>query len=142
MIGENNKHQDELSNIMNGLAESVLEMPDDEIEAEIREEGDDTEDIRQVLLNAVKFCRQENLREARERYEKNLISFQETKFDLPDSPEEKRSLIQSILESLAPRRQLTAQFRDFENMPDEDLDGVLLQLFALQSAENHKTEEE
>jgi hypothetical protein len=77
------------------------------------------------------------LRDARHRYEKKIFSFRETKFDLPDSPDEKRHLIQALLGSLAAQSQarVTAQFREFENLPDEDLDGVLQQIYALQAAE-------
>lgn len=138
MLKEKDKYQDELANIMNGLADSVLEMPDEEIKAELIEDGDDTEFIRQILLNSVKNCRQKNLREARARYDKNFFSFQTTKFDLPKTPDEKRHLIHSMLGNLASQNQVqvTAQFRDFENLPDEDLDGVLQQIFALQETEN------
>jgi len=136
MLNEKDKYQDELANIMNGLADSVLEMPDEEIKEELTED-DDSEVIRQILLNSVKNCRQKNLREARARYDKNFFSFQTTKFDLPETPDEKRHLIQAMLGNLASQNQVqvTAQFRDFENLPDEDLDGVLQQIFALQETE-------
>jgi hypothetical protein len=138
MLKENDKYQDELANIMNAIADSVLEMPDEEIREEINEEGDNTEAIRRIMLNSVTDCRQKKLREARKRYEKRVSFFQETKFDLPESPDEKRHLIQAMLGSLAAHNQarVTAQFREFENLPDEDLDGVLQQIIALQSAEN------
>lgn len=138
MLNENSKHQDELANIMNAIADSVLEMPDEAIREEINEEGDDTEAVRKILLNSVTACRQKKLRDARARYEKNIFSFRETKFDLPDSPDEKRRLIQAMLGNLAAQSQarVTAQFREFENLPDEDLDGVLQQIIALQATEN------
>lgn len=134
MLNEKDKYQDELANILNGLADSVLEMPDEEIKEELIEDGDDTEIVRQIMLNSVKNCRQKNLRAARERYDKNFFSFQATKFELPETPDEKRHLIQAMLGSIASQNQMqvTAQFRDFENLPDEDLDGVLQQIFALQ----------
>jgi hypothetical protein len=137
MLNENDKYQDDLANIMNAIADSVLEMPDGEIREEINEEGDNTEAVRQILLNSVTACRQKKLRDARHRYEKKIFSFRETKFDLPDSPDEKRHLIQALLGSLAAQSQarVTAQFREFENLPDEDLDGVLQQIYALQAAE-------
>lgn len=143
MLNENNKHRDELANIMNGLADSILEAPDEEIGEEIKEDGDDTEFVRQILLNSVKACRQKNLREARERYEKKLLSFHETKFDLPETPDEKRRFIQAMLGSMAAQNQaqVTAQFRDFENLPDEDLDGILQQIIALQAAEKQDEKE-
>lgn len=141
MLNENDKYQDELASIMNNLADSVLEMSDEEIEEETKEEGKDTEAVRLILLNSVKSCRQKSLRAARERYEANSYSFRETKYDFPDSPEEKRHLIQAMMGNLAAQNQMsvTAQFRDFENLPDEDLDGVLQQLFALKISE--KTDE-
>lgn len=134
MLKKNDKHQNDLANIWNALADSVLEMTGEEIEEEILEDGNDMAAVRQILLNSVKDCRQKNLRDARERYEKKIFSFQETKYDLPESPSEKRSLIQAMLGSMASQHQgqLTAQFRDFENLPDEDLDGILQQIFALQ----------
>lgn len=137
MLNENDKYQDELANIMNAIADSVLEVPDEEIREEINEEGDNTEGVRRIMLNSVRDCRQKKLRDARARYEKKIFSFQETKFDLPDSPGEKRHLIQAMLGNLAAQNQarVTAQFREFENLPDEDLDGVLQQIYALQSAE-------
>lgn len=136
-MSNKNKYQDELANIMDSLAESVLEIPDEEIEEELKEEGDDTETVRQILLTAIKSCRQKSLHEAKERYEANSRLFRETKYDIPESPGEKRELIQSMLESFRFQNQssLTLQFRDYENLPDEDLDGVLQQLLALKSIE-------
>ncbi len=134
MLNENDKYQDELANIMNALADSVLDVPNEEIKEEILEEGSDTEAVRQILLNSVKDCRQSKLREARSKYDRNFFSFQTAKYDLPESPAEKRHLIQAMLGNIAAQNQaqVTAQFRDFENLPDEDLDGVLQQIFALQ----------
>lgn len=137
MLNKNDKYQDELANIMNAIADSVLEMADEEIREELNEEEGNTEVVRQILLNSVTACRQKKLREARKQYEKNIFSFHETKFAMPESPDEKRQLIQAMLGNLAAQNQVrvTAQFREFENLPDEDLDGVLRQIYALQSAE-------
>lgn len=137
MPNEHKKYRDQFFNAMNGLADSVFEMSDEEIEAELKGQEDDAEEIRNVLLSALKAYQLQDLREAKERYEQNLQSFRITTFDLPSTPTEKRNLIQSILGGLTQGQQLvTAQFRDFENMPDEDLDGVLLQLLTLKSNED------
>lgn len=137
MLSENKEFEEEYSNIMNGLAELVFEMSDEEIEEEIKEEGDDTEEIKQVLLNAVKSCRQKKLHRAQESYKQSLNSFQNTYFEIPETPDEKRKLIQSMMGNLIAQNQssVTLQFRDYQDMPDEDLDGVLKQLFALNSIE-------
>lgn len=138
MLNEKRKYQDELANIMNNLAESVLDMSDEEIDEEIKEEGDNTEAVRQILLNSVKSCRQKSLHEARLRFETNSRLFQETRYDMPESPEEKRILIQAMLGNAAMQNQtgVTMQFRDFESLPDEDLDGILQQLYALKAIED------
>ncbi len=140
MLNENLKNNDELSNLMDGLADSVLEIPVEEIEEEIKNKGDDTEDIRQVLLNSVKACRQEKLIEAKKQHEQNLNLYQNTQYEIPETPTEKRNLIQSMLGDIANQNQssLTMQHRDYEDMPEEDLDGVLQQLFALKSIQTDK----
>lgn len=139
MLNEKSKYQEELASIINNLADSVLEISDEEIEAEFQEEvgENDSENVRLILLNSVKACRQNSLRRARESYERNLHTFQETKYNIPESPDEKRNLIQAMLGNSAPQNQtqITTQFRDFENTPDEDLDGILQQIYALQSLE-------
>jgi hypothetical protein len=138
MLNEENKYQEELSSIMNNLADSELEITDEEIAEECRADGDtDAENVRQILLNSVKACRQKTLRQARENYIQKFHSFQDTKFDIPELPDEKRNLIQAMLGNIAAQNQLqlTAQFRDFKDMPDEDLDGILQQIYALQSTE-------
>lgn len=73
MLKKNDKHQNELANIWNALADSVLEMTGEEIEEEILEDENDMAAVRQILLNSVKDCRQKNLRDARERYEKDFF---------------------------------------------------------------------
>lgn len=140
MLNEKNKYQEELASIMNNLADSVLEMSDEEIEEEFREDGDTgAENVRQILLNSVKACRQKSLRQAKENYKQKLHTFQDTQFDMPESPDEKRNLIEAMLGNIAAQNQLqlTAQFRDFKDTPDEDLDGILQQLYALQLTEQN-----
>ncbi len=61
-----------LTHVLNTLAESTLDLSDEEVEAEIREEGDDPKEaadrVRNILRRAVKDHRQNLLREAQERY--------------------------------------------------------------------------
>lgn len=139
MKNDSRKYRDEFFYVMNAMADSVVSMSDKEIEDEMNEDGDNTEEIHGVLLNAIKLGRQHALHDAREQYEANLSTFRQTEYALPSAPHEKRSLIESMLGSMAQAQQpLTAQFRDFENMPDEDLDAVLAQLFALQSLDKEE----
>lgn len=137
MTSDSQKNRDEYFNVMNALADSVVEMSDAEIDEEIKEEGDNTEETRNVLLNSVKLARQHALREARKQYTSNLQKFQNLTFKLPATPSEKRGLLQSMLGSISQTQQLalTGQFREFEDLADEDLDGILQQLFALSAEE-------
>ncbi|HCA57821.1 MAG TPA: hypothetical protein DEP46_07565 [Blastocatellia bacterium] len=135
MTSDSQKIRNEYFNMMTALADSVVEMPDAEIEEEIKEDGDKTEETRNVLLNSVRLAKQHALNEARKQYTSDLLAFQKLTLELPPTPGEKRDLLQSMLGSISQSQQLalTGQFREFEKLADEDLDGILLQLFALQS---------
>ena len=134
MIGEPDKTSEEYFNLMSGLADSVMDMTDEEIQEEVAETGDTAEETKNLLLNAIKFAKQQALREAKLEHEATVRSLSMMKFEKPEAPIEKRGLIQSILAGLGATQQqaLTAQFREFESLPDEDLDRVLDQLFILQ----------
>jgi hypothetical protein len=135
MLAENNKIENEFFNLMDGLADSVLEMSDEEIQEEIQTEGDNSIQIRQILLNGVKKCQQQKLHKAKEQYGNSLKLYQNTSYEVPQNPFEKRNLIQELIKSFTQTQgsSLTFQHRDYENTPDEDLDGVLQQLFALKA---------
>jgi len=134
MIGERDKTSKEYFNLMSGLADSFMEMTDEEIQEEIAETGDTAEETKNLLLNAIRFAKQHALREAKIEHETTLRSLSTMRFEKPEAPAEKRGLIQSILAGLGAIQQqaLTAQFREFESLPDEDLDRLLDQLFILQ----------
>ena len=134
MMGEPDKTREEYFNLMSGLADSVMDMTDEEIQEEVAETGDTAEETKNLLLNAIKFAKQQALREAKLEHEATVRSLSTMRFEKPAAPTEKRGLIQSILAGLSATQQqpLTAQFREFESLPDEDLDRVLDQLFILQ----------
>lgn len=134
MIGEPDKTSEEYFNLMSGLADSVIDMSDDEIQEEVAEIGDKAEETKNLLLNAIKFAKQQALRDAKLEHEATVRSLSSMRFERPEAPAEKRGLIQSILAGLGATQQqaLTAQFREFESLPDEDLDRLLDQLFILQ----------
>ena len=136
MTRESKKIRDEYFNLMNGLAESVFDMSDTEIDEVIAEEGDNTDEIRAVLLKSVQLAKKHALVEAKQQYAAELHSYRKIKFELPATPKGKRDLLQSMLGSMSNTQQhaLTGQFRDFEELADEDLDGILLQLIALEES--------
>jgi hypothetical protein len=135
-------YSDQLANIMDAMAESTLEMTDEEIEAEIRDEGQDPESVakhvRDLLLQALKGCRQRQLREAQKRYEERISSLRVKKHEIPQAPEEQRKMIFALLAAnpqISSSSLLTAQFRDFENLHDEDLGSYLRQLLELMKSD-------
>lgn len=141
MTGKSKETRDEYFNLMNALADSAIEMSDDEIESQIAEEGDKTEEIRTVFVNAVRLAKQNALFEAKKQYAVTLTSFQKLKFEIPETLKEKRDMIHSLLDRMSSSQQhaLTSQFREFERLADEDLDSMLMQLLALEDSDKHGT---
>jgi hypothetical protein len=133
MIGEPDKTSEEYFNFMSGLADSVMDMSDEEIQEEMAETGDTAEETKGLFLEAIKFAKQYALREAKLEHEAAVLSLKKIRFERPEAPAEKRALIHSLLAAMGAQQQqvLTAQFREFESLGDEDLDLVLDQLFAL-----------
>jgi hypothetical protein len=127
----------ELQAIMDALAESVAEAPDEEILTEVQEEGKNPEEVakhvKNVLQGAVKAFRQRRLVEAQQRYELHVAAMQRKKYTLPITAPERRELLNVVL-SRQPtlRSALTAQYRDFTNLADADVESYLKQLQELE----------
>ncbi len=140
-------YEQELADIMNALAESTLEMSDEEIAIEIRDEGRDPQvvavHVRDILKNTVKSCQQRLLIEAERQYEERISAMNVASYDIPESPGAQRDLITSILASnpQLDRGLLTAQSRDFNSLPDEDLRAFVIQLMSLVEARDLSSEE-
>lgn len=135
-MADERNYDEELARIMNGLAESTLEASDDELDEELREEGDApervAEEVRGVLRSAVKAHRQRNLLAAQKKYEDRLLHLEKKKYSLPDSIEDQRNLLMGLLASNSNVRSLlTAQNRDFTDLPDSEVTSYLKQLHEL-----------
>lgn len=126
-------YEQELASLMDNLAESVFEMSDDEVRAEMKEDGDSTDYVRSVLRQAVKDYRQNPLIEAQHRYDERIEAMGRKKFSLPESIQEMREMLNSVLTSnpAVGSALLTTQYRDFNDLPDEEVPGYLRQLFEL-----------
>jgi hypothetical protein len=140
-------YEQELADIMNALAESTLEMSDEEIAMEITDEGLDPQvvamHVRDILKNTVKSCQQRLLIDAERQYEERISAMNVANYEIPESPRAQRDLITSILASnpQLDRGLLTAQSRDFNSLPDEDLRAFVLQLMSLVEARDLTSEE-
>jgi hypothetical protein len=140
-------YEQEWADIVNALAESTLEMTAEELECEIKDEGLDPEavsmQVRLLLTNAVKSCQQRLLVEAEQRYKQSIGAIKGAAYFIPESASAQRELINSILASNPQlgRGFLTAQSRDFNSLPDEDLRGFVIQLMSLVEAKDGSVED-
>ena len=141
MADKSHDYEQEFANLMNGFAESAFEMSDEEVRAEIIDEGDSTDHIRNVLRQAVKHCRQKSLVEAQQRYDERVAALQKKRFSLPETVREMREMLNTILtnQPALGSALLTAQNRDFKDLPDEDVPGYLKQLLELGALDDNPT---
>lgn len=127
-------YDDELSAIMNRAADSMLELPEEELLAEEREAGVDpvkeAERIRGVLRRVSKMLRLQKLEEAEHVYHEHLRRLKGRQHQLPESPTKRRELLAAVFASQPDMRPLmvTAQHRDFDQLTDGDVESFLRQL--------------
>jgi hypothetical protein len=135
MKHDTEKERREFFNLMAAMADSQLDAPAHEIEEQILEEGDDTDDVRATFINAIRLAKQWRMAEARKAYETEVASYKTRSFQIPQTIKEKLDLLRSMLAGLTQDQQLafTGRFRDFEKLADEDIEGILRQLIALQN---------
>jgi hypothetical protein len=131
----NNKDpREQLSAIMNRIADSVLEMSDEEVLAEERENGIDpikeAESIRAGLRRLSKIHRMRKLQEAEHRYEEHLARIKNSQYELPDSSESRRELLGAVFAARPDMQSvmLTAQHRNFDQLTERDIESCLRQL--------------
>jgi hypothetical protein len=147
MADRDRNYDEELARIMNGLAESALDVSDEDLAEELREEGDAPErvadEVRGVLRRAVKAHQQRDLLAAQRRYEERLLHLRGKKYSLPETAAGRRDLLMGLL-AVNPnvRSLLTAQNRDFKDLPDAEVTSYLEQLDELGALDDPAGEKE
>jgi hypothetical protein len=127
---------DELREVMNALAEAAAEASDEELLAEAQEVGLDleaeAENVRALLGRSVDTFRKKKLEQARRDYELAASALFTKKYPLPETPRERRSLLTNLL-TAQPQMQgmLTVQFRELNQLSDEDIESSLRKLAEL-----------
>jgi len=123
-------YERQLQAITDALSESVAEATDAEILAETREEGQEPESVanrvRNFLLSTSKTFLQREMTESRKQYERDVAALQGRRYTLPATAQERRSLLAWVFQQKP--EFLTAQWRDFENLTDEDVESCLKQM--------------
>ena len=129
-------HSDALQAILDGLAESVAEESDDQLLVEVKESGQDPNvllaHVKGVLRQVVKQAQQRPLRDSRKAYEARLSALQQRSYALPESADERRMLFMNVVaQNPSVGGMLTAHFREFDKLDDDDVTSCLGQLAEL-----------
>lgn len=132
-MSESERYESELRAIMLSIADSIEDATDGDIIEEINAQGRNPDAVAQevcnVLLNSVKAFHKLKLLDAKEKYRENVLSLRESFYEFPASPEECRNLLFSAInDNPYIATALTAQFRDFKNLSDDDVLSLLKQL--------------
>ena len=132
MSDQTRNSRKELTNVMNALADSVGEMTDDEVSAELGETGEPVPSVKSILRKSVKRYRQRELIAAQKSYEERVTAMKHKSYNIPIRAADQRQILDVFIANNASvRTMLTAQFRDFKEIPDADLPGILEQMIEL-----------
>ncbi|MCA9776501.1 MAG: hypothetical protein KC800_07295 [Candidatus Eremiobacteraeota bacterium] len=128
----------ELFNVMDALAESVLSLSDEELLEEAKAEGQDPAQIAQGMEEMLLAGVREHFRTKRESFQRDeKLSLSASK-KLPESSKERRNLLERVLErlpKLSPKLALTYQCRNLSELTDEDVASSLEDLQILGAIE-------
>ena len=127
--------KEQLDAILDALAESLVEVSDEHILEEATEAGEDIKEIetrvKNVFRRAVKAFKKKRLQEARAIYEEETRPTERHHL-IPASFQEKLDLLAHIIESQPQIKAiLTAQYREFTELAEEDVDSCLDELAKL-----------
>ena len=139
------EYEKEFKAIMDALSESIIEATDQEIIEDYIENGQNPDEVadkvRAMLLNTANVFQKRNLICARKKYESRVREIRNSKDSIPATLKERRNLLASVFnKNPFVRDMLTAQYRDFKNLSDSDIESLLQQLKALGALENLKEE--
>jgi hypothetical protein len=126
------KDEDAIRALYDALAESVLGISEEDIVDEYLDAGESPDEVaermRGVFRRTWKEFKQRPLKAARQNYIRAASSIQKAKPRLPNTAEERRKLLMGLLSRRPqPEQALTAQFRKFSEMADEDVESWLEQ---------------
>lgn len=138
---------EQIRRIIDAVAESVAETTNAEILEDVNVQGKNpaviAQEVRAVLLRGVIAHGKTKLHAAKRQHEKQVEALSRIRFILPDTPAAMRALLAKVL-TLVPEYKtamLTAQYRDFSELSDEDVRQHLIQLAQLGVLEDPKLRE-
>lgn len=129
------KNRSKLKTLYANLAQGVEDASPDELLAEAKAEGQDIEQVangvRATLLGAVRSFEQRSLHAARDGYRKRSTELRNRRIVLPSTPAARLALLMKAASSDERVAKVTARFRDFKDLSDEDVQSALSDLMEL-----------
>ena len=128
--------EEKLHSLFEALADSVENLSDEELLAEVHDDGQNSDDItqqmRMVVRNTVKIFKQRALIAAKEQHQREEAHLAAAAFTLPATSAERWELLRQIIaQQQQAGRMVIAQNRDFKEMTDDDVESWLQQFGAL-----------
>ena len=124
--------EQKLAALIEALGESVLEASDEEIVEELRLAGIDPDAeaarLKARMLATVRSFRQRALDAARTGYASRLERLEQKSYTIPKTAEARRKLFSFVIQQPQYAQYVTAQYRDLENLTDNDIESYLQDL--------------
>ena len=134
MAKHDDKYEQQISRLLDELAESVWLLKDEELQDEARSAGIDivatVESLRDRMLIECKTFKQQKLVDARAAYEKKKADFEKDQTRFFVGPGLK-ALVWNIMTAQPQLQAVTAKFRNLDEITDEDFEAMLRQLIQL-----------
>ncbi len=127
------KEEEQLERLYEQLAESVLSLSDSDLLSIYSESAEkDAQPVSRLVQQATTAVRKKKLADAKGAYEQQVAAMRSRHYEIPATAPRRRELLMSaISRQPSVRSVLTAQFRDFKEMSDADVESALKQLFEL-----------
>jgi hypothetical protein len=135
MSADTNRSKMDLEGLLNNLAESAEGLSPEDLLAEAKAAGQDTKqiasDVKNTLLDAVRRFEQRKLHAARATYRARSTEIRTRRIVLPATADERRKLLLDAATNNRRVAQVTARFRDLQELSDEDIESALEDLIEL-----------
>jgi hypothetical protein len=135
MSADTNRSKTELHALLGNLADAVEHASPEDLLAEAKAAGDDTQqiasEVKSTLLDAVQSFEQRKLHTARAVYKTRTAELKRRRIVLPPTAAGRRRLLLDAATNNRRVAQVTARFRDLKELSDEDVESALEDLMEL-----------
>lgn len=135
MSADTNPSKMDLRELVGNLAEAVEQASPEDLLAEAKAAGQNTEqiaaDVKNTLLDAVLSCEQRKLHAARSAYRIRSTARRTRRFVMPATPAERLRMLTDAAARDQRVAKITAKFRDLTKISDDDVRSALEDLMEL-----------